>query len=333
VLRELKAMYGTVARNLGKRKIADPWLMQTTTAYKPGERSVAENTLTAWRKGELSATVHVDHREAHGRIDLDDKAHTFAQLRQVYGAAAAWHDMERKYRDMRDPRICVDDAEAARYYLNRAVSGKDAWIAKDVVERQARAEVVGPGTAIALGFDGSINDDSTVLVGARMEDGFFFPVGIWEKPAGPEGSWWEVPRGEVLDAIREAFARYEVTRAYCDPHEWRTDIADLAAELGAKKVISWETRRDVQMGAALDRLHTDLVKGELWHSGDPRVIDHFGNAYVRMKGGHRLVRKEHDQSPRKIDAVVGAALAGEARADALAAGEWPAKKRTVIVMK
>jgi phage terminase large subunit-like protein len=333
VLRELKAMYGTLNRNLGKRKIAQPWMLQTTTAYRPGEQSIAEDTLTRWRKGELDEHVLVDHRQAKGRIDLDDREHTLAQLRDVYGPAAGWHDMERKYRDMRDPTVCVDDAEAARYYLNRAESGKNAWIAKDVVERQARAEVLAPGTAIALGFDGSINDDSTVLVGSRMEDGFFFPVGIWEKPPGPEGAWWEVPRGEVLDAIREAFARYEVTRAYCDPHEWRTDIAELGAELGVKKVISWETRRDVQMGAALDRLHTDLVNGELWHSGDPRVIDHFGNAYVRMKGGHRLVRKEHDQSPRKIDSVVGAALAGEARADALAAGEWPTKKRTVIVLR
>jgi phage terminase large subunit-like protein len=34
VLRELKSMYGTVSRNLGKRD--QPWLMQTSTAYRPG---------------------------------------------------------------------------------------------------------------------------------------------------------------------------------------------------------------------------------------------------------------------------------------------------------
>jgi hypothetical protein len=54
VLRELKAMYATVRRNLGKRKIAEPWLLQTSTAYRPGEQSIFEETLTAWRKGELS---------------------------------------------------------------------------------------------------------------------------------------------------------------------------------------------------------------------------------------------------------------------------------------
>jgi phage terminase large subunit-like protein len=318
VLRELKSMYGTVSRNLGKRD--QPWLMQTSTAYRPGEQSVFEDTLTAWRKGELSSSVLMDHREAKGRIDLEDEAHTKAQLRQVYGEAAGWLDLDRIYRNMRDPRICRDDAEAARYYLNRPLSTKDAWIPLDVVERQVRTEVVEPGTEIALGFDGSLNDDSTVLIGSRISDGYLFPVGIWAKPSGAEGTWWEVPRSDVLAAVREAFSRYKVTRLYADPHEWRSDIDDLAKDLGESRVIAWETRRDVQMAAALDRLRTDLMVGSVWHSGDPVLVEHFGNAYVRNKGGHRLVRKEHDQSARKIDSVVGAALAYEARADVIEAG-------------
>lgn len=320
VLRELKGMYGTVQRNLGKRKIAEPWLMQTTTMYRLGEQSIAEETLTAWRKGDLPETVLVDHREAKGRIDLEDREHTIRQLVDVYGPAAAWHDMDRKYRDMRDPRICRDDAEAARYFLNRGVPSSDAWIPTDVVERQSLRDAVAPGEKIALGFDGSLNDDSTVLIGSRMSDGFLFPVGIWERPPGREGAGWEVPRADVLAAVREAFGRYQVTRLYADPHEWRTDIDNLAEELGSERVLTWETRRDVQMAAALDRLHADLVNGVLWHSGDGRFVIHFANAYVRRKGPHRLVRKENESSPRKIDSVVGAALALEARADALEAG-------------
>lgn len=334
VLPELKAMYATVMRNLGKRKLAEPWGLQTTTAYRPGEQSVAEETLTRWRKGQLDPGVLVDHREARGRVDLDDEAQTLAQLRQLYGPAmdpvSGWMEPERVYQDMRDPRVCRDTAEAARYFLNRALSGADAWIAKDVVVRQSRTELVREGVAIAVGFDGSLNDDSTVLIGSRMTDGFWFPLGIWEKPDGPEGAWWEVPRDEVDAAVDEAFARYEVVRAYCDPHEWRTDIGRWAAKHGAERVLSWETRRDVQMAAALDRLHTDLVAGSVWHSGDRRVIEHFGNAYVRRKGGHRLVRKEHDQSPRKIDSVPAAALAYEARADALTAGWGQQKQRRAV---
>jgi hypothetical protein len=43
------------------------------------------------------------------------------------------------------------------------------------------------------------------------------------------------------------------------------------------------------------------------------------------------VRKEHDQSPRKIDSVPGAALAYEARADAIEAKLWPPRSRRVVV--
>lgn len=321
VLSELKSMYGTIGRNLGsKRKDSQPWMMQTTTAYRGGEQSIAEESLTAWRKGELDEHTLVDHREAKGRIEIQDREHTIRQLRQVYGSAAEWIDLDRSYRSMTNPRICPDEATAARYYLNRVMAGADAWMATDVFERQARAEVIEAGEAIALGFDGSINDDTTVLIASRMSDGFLFPVGIWAKPTGPEGNWWEVPRREVSQTIREAFGRYQVTRMYADPHEWRSDIEDWAEEFGEERVLPWATSRDVQMSAALDRLRTDLVTKKLWHSGDGAMAEHFGNAYVWRKGRYRLVRKEHPKSNRKIDSVVGAALAYEARADALAAG-------------
>lgn len=336
VLRELKQMYATVARNLGKRKIAQPWLHQTSTAYRPGEQSVFEDTLTAWRKGELSPRVYVNHREAKGKVDLEDRDHTMRQLMYVYGASAPWQDMDRKYRDMRDPRICPDEETAARYYLNRPISGKDSWITEAVVERQSIRREIAKGEpkrpdgeierncSVALGFDGSLNDDSTVLIASRMSDGFIFPVGIWAKPSGPEGNWWEVPRSDVIATIREAFERYEVTSLYADPHEWRSDIDLLQEELG-QRVIPWPTSSDLKMGVALDRLRTDLMNGSLWHSGDPVLMEHFRNAYVRRKGVHRLIRKEHPGSDRKIDSVVGATLAYQARADVMLRAEPPKK--------
>lgn len=327
VLPELRAMYATVMRNLPKRKLAEPWALQTTTAGRPGEQSIAESTLTSWRKGELSPTVFVDHREAKGRIDIDDRPHTVAQLRQVYGPAmhpvTGWMDPDEVYEVMTDPTKCPDHATAARYYMNRWVSGSDAWISDAVVERQARKEEVLPGTAIALGFDGSLNNDSTVLIGCRMTDGFLFPIGIWSKPSGPEGNWWEVPRADVLASIREAFGRYDVVRGYFDPHEWRTDIDALQEEFG-ERVLPWATSRDVAMAAALDRLRTDLINGTAWHSGDPVVMEHMRNTFLRMKGRYRLVRKEYPNSDRKIDSTVGMTLAYEARADAITAG-WGAE--------
>lgn len=329
VLPDLKSMYATVMRNLPKRKLAEPWAMQTTTAYRPGEQSIAEETLTAWRKGELPASTYVNHREAKGRIDIQDRDHTLAQLRGVYGPAmhplTGWMDPAEVYDTMTDPRKCPDDATAARYYLNVPMSTRDAWIPKQIHERQIRrGDVVATGESITIGFDGSLNNDTTVLRGCRMLDGFRFRIGAWAKPEGAAGIGWEVPRADVLATIRETFGRYDVVRGYFDPHEWRSDIDTLAEEFG-ERVVSWETRRDVAMAAALDRLHADLINGITFHDDDLLAHEHYGNAYVRMKGGHRLIRKENPDSNRKIDTVVGDALAYEARADAIAAG-WAKRK-------
>ena len=129
--------------------------------------------------------------------------------------------------------------------------------------------------------------------------------------------------GVETDArLREVLSTRTVSRLYADPHEWRTDIDALAEEFG-DVVIPWATSRDTQMGYALDRLHSDLVKGVTFHEADKAIEAHYGNAYVRQRGKLRLVRKEYPNSPRKIDGVVTDALAYEARADALAAG-WTA---------
>lgn len=117
---ELRSMYATVARNCGKRKLAEPWMLQTTTAYKRGQQSVAETVLTAWRDGKLPNQDHwlVDHREALGAVNLRDRAHTMRQLRHVYGSASAWMDLDRIYRTMLDPTECETPEVAARYFLN-----------------------------------------------------------------------------------------------------------------------------------------------------------------------------------------------------------------------
>jgi hypothetical protein len=338
---ELRDMYATALRNTGKRKHAEPWALLTTTACRLGEQSVWEVLEKRFRLGQLGDDWLVFHREAKGRIDINDRERTLRQLRDVYGVAMdpdhGWMVAEDVFSDMHDPTVCRDEAEAARYFLNRSMSGSDAWIAKTIHDRQTRprrnadkslAEDAAPwtveaGTAIAVGFDGSLNDDTTVLRGCRMSDGFLFRLGSWAKPTGPAGDSWMVPRGEVLARIREVYRDFDVVRGYFDPHEWRSDVENLQGELdpdGEGRVVAWETRRDVAMGAALNRLHTDLTNGERWHDDDSEASEHYGNAYAEKRRGHRLVRKENPNSNRKIDIVVGDALALEARSDAIAAG-------------
>lgn len=324
VLPELRNMYATAMRNLPKRALAEPWALLTTTACRLGEQSVWETLETQWKKGELGADWLIWHREAKGRIDIYDRERTLRQLREVYGCAmhpeTGWMDPALIYAAMLDPTICPDEQTAARYYLNRSMAGSDAWIGRDVVERCVEAQSVRDGESISVGFDGSLNEDSTALRGCRMSDGYRFTLGLWEKPAGAAGIGWEVPRREVLARFREVLRTYRVSRAYCDPHEWRTDLDALADEFGENVVVSFPTSRDTPMAAALDRLHTDITNGSTKQDDDERVLAHYGNTYARKKGHLRLVRKEYPNSPRKIDGVVADALAYEARADALAAG-------------
>lgn len=330
---ELRDMYATAMRNLGKRKHAEPLALLTTTACRLGEGSVWEVLHKRWQKGELGDDWLVFHREARGAIDIDDRELTIRQLRDVYGVAMdpelGWMVAEDVFSDMHDPTICRDEAEAARYFLNRSMSGSDAWIKKWLHDRQTRDEKVAPGTAIAIGFDGSINDDTTVLRGCRISDGFLFKLGTWANPGGKAGERWEVPRSEVLARILEVHREFKVVRGYYDPHEWRSDVESLALKLGddpqlkTPRVIPWATSRDVAMAGALNRLHTGLTVGEVWHDADKDASEHYGNAYKWDKGRNRLVRKENPNSSRKIDSVVGDALALEARADALAAGWLP----------
>lgn len=331
VTAELRSMYATALRNTGKRKHAEPWALLTTTACRLGEQSVWEILEKRWRAGQLDESWLVHHREARGRIDITDRDRTLKQLRDVYGPAMdpehGWMVAEDVYASMLDPTECADEAEAARYFLNRSMSGSDAWIAIKVYERQViRGEKVALGEHITVGFDGSLNDDTTVLRGCRMSDGFRFTIGTWAKPDGPAGDGWMVPRGEVLAAIRQAYRDYNVVRGYFDPHEWRSDIESLALELdpeGKGKVVAWATTKDVAMGAALSRLHTDLINGVTFHDDDPVAAEHYGNAYASKRRGQRLVRKATPNSSRKIDIVVGDTLAYEARADALTAGWDP----------
>lgn len=92
-------------------------------------------------------------------------------------------------------------------------------------------------------------------------------------------------------------------------------------------MLGWETRRDLQMHAALERLATDIVSGDLKHDGCPITSVHVRNAKKdRRRNGLVCIRKDRPGSPRKIDAAVMSALAHEAAGDCIAEGL--ARKKT-----
>jgi phage terminase large subunit-like protein len=321
---ELRRLHAVVKRNIVKRRVADGWLLETSTAYRPGEGSVAEGSLEVWRlveAGEIEdPTLLVDHRQAPDDTDIHDDDALRVALARVYGDAASWTNLDGILAEFRDPT--ADEAENRRYWLNQVVKATDQWMDAGAWRLRAAPQDVDTGEAITLGFDGSIRDDATALIGCRVSDGHLFVIDMWEKPDGDRS--WVVDRRAVDAAMADAFARWHVVRFYADPALWQDTLDRWAAEW-PKTVVAWPTNRDRAMVFALERLHTAVATGECSHDGDPRLTRHVLNARRRRVRSGDLITKDGTHSPRKIDAAIAATLAYEARADAIAAGELKPK--------
>lgn len=336
ISRELRALHATVRRNIVKRRTADGWMLETSTAYRPGEQSVAEASLEVWRmiaSGELDdPTLLVDHRQAPEGVDIHDPVALRLALVDVFGEAASWTNLDGILAEFADPG--TDEADNRRYWLNQVVSASDQWIDPARWEACKAPAKLEPGEAITLGFDGSIRDDATALIGCRLRDGYVFPIEIWERKdtrdlrtiAAHEAALWEVDRRAVDAKVHETFERYRVVRMYADNWQWQ-DALDRWASEWPKAVVSWPTNRERAMVHALERIHTAVATGECTHAGDPQLTRHVLNARKRPVRSGVVIAKDRDGSPRKIDAAVAATLAYEARADAIAAGELNVKPR------
>ena len=312
----LHRLHATVRRNLAKR--SDAWSLETSTMYRPGEASVAEGTHSYAKliaEGRAADEgLWFDHREAPAVPDLDDIAVLRAALEDGYGAASDWVDVDRLLAEASDPQ--TDEADFRRYFLNQATVATEAWLdpARFASVGHPDEELEG-GERVALGFDGSRSEDGTALIACRISDGRLFTLGVWE----PDRAGWEVPRSEVDAVVADAFARFEVARLYADPPYWM-DYVDRWALEWPDRVVSWYTNRDRAMAAATERFHTAVMDGSLSHDAHPTLMRHAANARRKEVRAGVIVRKEAPGSPRKIDAVVAAILAYEARADVLASG-------------
>lgn len=327
-LPRLKQAHQTMLNNLAKRKIADPWMLETTTAPEPGTGSVAEATMDYARSiedGKLSdASLFYFHRQASDQHDLTTREGVRAAVIEASGPAAAWRDIDAIANLWNDPT--ADKAFLERVWTNRLVKG--ALQAFDVVawQKLATASPVKPGDMIVLGFDGALFHDSTALVATHILSGFQWVVGLWERPINIEQ--WKVPAQEVDAAVRQSFQDYNVWRMYADPPYWETWIAAWVGEFGEERVLEWWTNRRRPMTAALQSFDTAIREGTVRHNGDDALTRHIGNSRREDLKGWRdeqgkalwLIRKERHDSPHKIDAAMAAVLSWEARNDAIAAG-------------
>lgn len=332
VLPKQKQAWRTMLANLPKRRLADPWALEITTAYAPGEESVAEDTHDYARQideGKLTdAKLFFFHRQAGDGHDLTTREGIRAAVIEASGGDAAWSDIEGIVDQWQDPKADVSFLE--RVWLNRPVRSSATAFNVEAWRKLKRLDHrVADGALITLGFDGARVRDSTALVGTEVETGFQFLAGMWEKD--PRDDNWEVPIDEVRQVVESLYERYDVWRLYADPPHWDGLVDDWAGKW-PDKVVAWWTNRNKPMAHAVRHFYEAIAAGEISHDGNPLLASHIGHAkrkdlHIRDDEDRPLwvIQKERPDSLFKIDGAMAAILSWEARGDAIAAGAHQAE--------
>lgn len=330
-LPRLKQAHQTMLANIPKRKAADAWALEVTTAPEPGSGSVAEMTLD-YARAVAEGRLHDSHdsrlfffyRYASDVHDLQTEEGARAAVIEAAGPTVEWRDIESIVELWRDPT--TDRAYWERVWCNRMVRSSNKAFGVEVWAKLAKPESpVHDGDLITLGFDGAMFHDSTGLMATHIETGYQWVLGVWQCPHGQKE--WQVPETEVDDAIAGAFEQYDVWRMYADPPYWQSWVAKWAGEYGAERVIEWWTNRRLQMTRALEGFDTAIKSGSLSHDANETLSQHMGNCFrhdlpqLDEQGRHLwLIRKERSDSPHKIDLAMAAVLSWQARTDAIASG-------------
>ena len=336
----LRQAHRTMLANLPKRRAADPWALEISTAGDPGEESVymaTYNYALAVDEGRVAdPRLFYFHRQAAEDHDLTTREGVRAAVIEASGPVAAWSDIEGIVDQFFEPD--ADLAYITRVWLNRHVRAADKAFDTELWASLAVPEVeIEPGALITLGFDGSRRWDSTYLVATHVVSGYQWVLGAWERPPNATDAW-EVPEWEVSAAVELAFGRYTVFRMYSDPPYWETHVATWAGEYGDERVIAWRTNRVMPMAYAIKSFVNAMAAREISHSGDAGLHRHIGNAcrrYVHVRNDEGtlerlfLIVKDRPESPRKMDGAMAAVISWEARRDALAAGAAAPPERSV----
>jgi hypothetical protein len=318
----------TLRRNVAKM---NGRTYETTNSFVPGEGSVAEGSYKAAQMG--SPGVYADEVEAPRvvdgvAVDLEAPDPVLRSALQVaYGADTWWVDLDRIVAEIRDPDTKWDDS--CRFFFNW--NQKAGGLAVDPAKWAELAEPqdVPAKTRIGVGFDGSISDDTTGLIGCTA-DGFLWVIGAWERKVFDDGRPdrnWRVPRLEVGARVRETFEKFDVGRMFGDPPKWATELETWADEFRLtygtteerERVLAFDTNQRSKFCKAVDRFLTAVREGSLRHADDDKLNAHvLASALEKVRVSaddadqrtmYVLIKPEDS---RKIDLAVAAVLAYEA---------------------
>jgi hypothetical protein len=313
-------MYETIDGNATKQ---DSRYLAITNAYLPGEDSVAERMRESFNKileGRMADIGFMyDSIEAHPKTPLTALALRIV-IPKIRGDAV-WLNVDSIIQSVMDATIAP--SRSRRMWLNQIVAEEDAIYGPAEWDGLVDdSKTLKPGDEIVLGFDGGKSSDATALIALRVRDMCAFVLGVWEKPDGPQGEDWTVPRSAVDSEVHEAFRLFEVQAFFADVALWESYIADWSETYGAglavsspsgKDAIGWDMRGS-QKGVTMahERLMRSIFDAKLAHDGDLTLRRHVLNARRRTNNYGISFGKESKDSPRKIDAYAALMLAHEA---------------------
>lgn len=192
------------------------------------------------------------------------------------------------------------------FQLGQWVGQMNRWLPWGAMGRLERMPAPPAGAPVVLGFDGSESGDSTALFWGTLEG--VGDVAVWERIEEPG---WRVPRRQVVEAVLEAFGRWDVRALACDPTGWRSELEEIEREVGPERVHRVRVFQYSEIAAACDRFYQAVVNRKLAWDGSEVLARHAANAVPVPTRYGTAIAKKYPQSKDRIDAAVAAVYAYE----------------------
>ena len=230
-----------------------------------------------------------------------------------------WKTANPGYGDLSDPADFesavrrTPEAEFRTKRCNQWVSSQVSWLPTGSWEACKGDATIHPDDDIILGFDGSFNGDTTVLVAATIPRDEEDPVRVnlvkaWEKDPTIHDDLWRVNIAEVEEAIISyCQAHPNVKEIACDPYRW-TRSMEVLQDKGFP-IVEYPSTSPRRMVPACAKFYDLVAEKRLLHDGDPLLARHISNAVTKIDNlGVRIV-KDNKLSQRRIDAAVASVIA------------------------
>lgn len=349
--RQVKALH-TLARNLLKRKKAEGWILATTTMHERGQESLGElyyaDAMEILNGEKENTGLLYDHREGFPVDDLNDAEAVEASLREAYDHRE-WINYDGYVAACKGGAVDMGGPqEFRRYFLNQEVSGANAFMMHDELQRSHYLDdgctqpvpPLQPGEHITLGLDfapGTAGGravkrvpDSTAIIACRLSDMSLHIISLQEAPANAAKTGWAPSVHEMATALDDVFAKHPVAAFYADPSHIQSYLTDWQLKYGARVPLKaspqghffyyMSGKSGGKFSQRIKTFEEELAAGRVHIFEDYRLVKHFGNARRVLTAHGVALFKETPDSPNKIDAAIAGIMAHAAAMDARSRG-------------